>query len=111
MSGDEASQAGQAASGAGRERSALHGRCFPPEGLGLDAKGAARPQTGTQRSQPEAAIASSREGSSPHGEDRLPSTSTEAWLREAAQHPMRPSRAHSGAAGRATAIDKRCKIR
>lgn len=74
MSGVEASQAGQAAIGAGRERSALHGRRFPPDGLGLDAKGAAGPPNKEQESQPEAVFGYSREGSSPHGGDGLPPT-------------------------------------
>jgi hypothetical protein len=51
----------------------LHGHRFPPEGLGLDATGAAGPSKKNERSQPEAVIGSSREGSSPDGEDALPS--------------------------------------
>jgi hypothetical protein len=57
---------------AGAQR--LHGRRFPPEGLGLDAKRLQAPKDREQRSQPAAVIVSSREGSSPHGEDGPPPT-------------------------------------
>lgn len=80
----------------------LHGRRFPPEGLGLDATGAAGPSK-KQKIQLKAVVAPSREGSLPEGR-RRPSLDFNRGAASGGRSTRRPSRARS--AGRAQAIPR-----
>lgn len=82
MSGVEASWP-ETGGGAGRSEATTRPR-FPPEGLGLDAKGPQAP-TKAGPGQPKAVIAICARDRHLKGEDAPPSASTEGRLREAAR--------------------------